>query len=144
MPSVQVLARELKELLVLDWEQITTEPKKWVPLPRTPSVANILEELLESKQKHTVDQKRKWAEVVGALLTYFDKALPKLLLYPTERDQFENHKGAPSAVYGAEHLLRLFTKLPTLLVKTDLGPAEVTQLQAKLGQVLESKSAYCL
>jgi mortality factor 4-like protein 1 len=45
------------------------------------------------------------------LRCYFDKALPAMLLYKKERDQYtEEVKGdvSPSTVYGAEHLLRLF------------------------------------
>jgi hypothetical protein len=52
-----------------------------------------------------------YAEVLKGLRCYFDKALPAMLLYKKERDQYtEEVKGdvSPSTVYGAEHLLRLF------------------------------------
>ena len=44
------LTQTLKRLLVEDWENITQEPRKWVPLPRTPSVEQILTEFLDSKR----------------------------------------------------------------------------------------------
>lgn len=50
-------------------------------------------------------------EIVKGLRCYFDKALPIMLLYKSEREQYEDSMGAdvsPSSVYGAEHLLRLF------------------------------------
>ena len=43
--------------------------------------------------------------------SFFDKALPAMLLYKSERQQFEQATvdgTSPSSVYGAEHLLRLF------------------------------------
>jgi mortality factor 4-like protein 1 len=42
---------------------------------------------------------------------YFDKALPVMLLYKSERHQYADairDNVSPSMVYGAEHLLRLF------------------------------------
>lgn len=50
---------------------------------------------------------------MDGLRSYFDKALPAMLLYSQERDQFndvipEESEISPSNIYGAEHLLRLF------------------------------------
>jgi mortality factor 4-like protein 1 len=42
----------------------------------------------------------------------------------------------PSAVYGAEHLLRLFVKLPELLPLRDMDAAAAKAVQAKLAEVL--------
>ncbi|KAG6786482.1 hypothetical protein POTOM_008086 [Populus tomentosa] len=45
------------------------------------------------------------------LCFYFDKALPVMLLYKSERQQYADAIAddvSPSMVYGAEHLLRLF------------------------------------
>ncbi|KAJ6954903.1 hypothetical protein NC652_006370 [Populus alba x Populus x berolinensis] len=45
------------------------------------------------------------------LCFYFDKALPVMLLYKSERQQYADAIAddvSPSVVYGAEHLLRLF------------------------------------
>lgn len=51
-------------------------------------------------------------EILKGLCCYFDKALPALLLYQNERKQYQEAcpgGTAPCAVYGAEHLLRLFS-----------------------------------
>lgn len=137
------LPRELKNIMVADWNQIVNEPRHWVPLPRTPTITRIFEAFLATKREQRRDQLGKWEELIEALRTYFDTALPKILLYRQEREQYECHKPLedansplPSALYGAEHLLRLLTRLPTLLAHTDLNPEEVPQIQAKLGDFL--------
>ncbi|KAJ3622610.1 hypothetical protein Zmor_004457 [Zophobas morio] len=84
-----------------------------VPLPRTPNVAQILDEYLNSKAKLSDSSDGVVAEVVEGLRTYFDQALGMLLLYRLERaeytDQLNQQPDQPmSSVYGAEHLLRLF------------------------------------
>lgn len=136
------LPRELKEQLVSDWEQITLEPRKWVPVPRRPCVRELVGEFVETRARG--EHQRRWREFGNALLTYFDKALPKILLYRYEREQFEELKrrykpgtdidvvAEPSKLFGAEHLLRLFAKLPELLVKTNLSPQELMHTKAKL------------
>lgn len=51
------------------------------------------------------------AEIMKGLRCYFDKALPAMLLYKSERQQYTyaiRDDVSPSMVYGAEHLLRLF------------------------------------
>lgn len=51
------------------------------------------------------------------LSCYFDKALPVILLYNNEREQYQEacpNNILPSAIYGAEHLLRLFGMLISL------------------------------
>jgi mortality factor 4-like protein 1 len=48
------------------------------------------------------------------LCCYFDKALPTMLLYNNERQQYQEacpNDIVPSDIYGAEHLLRLFGML---------------------------------
>lgn len=51
------------------------------------------------------------AEILKGLRYYFDKALSCILLYKTERQQYNeaiSDRVSPSSIYGAEHLLRLF------------------------------------
>lgn len=65
---------------------------------------------------------------------YFDKALPLILLYRQEREQYDRLRASagkdfvPSEVYGAEHLLRLFVRLPHLLAQTAMSQQEVSQV----------------
>ena len=51
------------------------------------------------------------------------------------RDKYPNKK--MSEIYGAEHLLRLFVRLPYLLAQTTLDESEMTHIQAKLGEFLK-------
>lgn len=56
-------------------------------------------------------------EIVDGLRCYFDKALPAMLLYKEERQQYKEvvaDNVSPSGVYGAEHLLRLFGMLKSI------------------------------
>lgn len=53
-------------------------------------------------------------EILKGLRSYFDKALPVILLYKKERQQYHDvvlDNISPSTIYGAEHLLRLFGML---------------------------------
>jgi mortality factor 4-like protein 1 len=50
-------------------------------------------------------------EILKGLRCYFNQALPAMLLYKSERQQYKesiSDDAPPSTVYGAEHLLRLF------------------------------------
>jgi mortality factor 4-like protein 1 len=126
------LPRELIDVLVTDWKQVTRAPRHWVPLPCVPSCADILAAFAATKIGPGAAA---WSDLIGGLRAYFDVALPKLLLYRQEREQYDRFvqgHSAPSAVYGAEHLLRLLSQLPNLLMYTDLEPGELSRLQAKL------------
>lgn len=103
----------LKAHLVDDWENVTKN-QQLVPLPRDPTVAQILD-----KYRASVPKKRPGSaeadifdEIVAGLKLYFDKSLGTILLYRFERQQYleirkEHPSKEPSEVYGAEHLLRL-------------------------------------
>eukprot|EP00937_MAST-01D_sp_MAST-1D-sp2_P000529 g529.t1 len=132
----------LKKQLVDDWEAVTREPRHLVPLPRSPSVAQVLAEFVEAKRKSVPNAVQNFQEVCDGIKLYFDRALGTILLYRSEREQYdawraEQPEADASAHYGAEHLLRLFVRLPYLLAQTDLDEGEMQQLQAKLGDVLK-------
>ena len=184
-------------------QNITQEPRKWVPLPRNPNVVQIIDEFLQVKRdgqgaarakpktagghadggsttaldaedaaadgdanagraggddgadsgearagEALSDRLERWQQLLDALRTYFDKALPLMLLYRHEREQYErlvasrcDASGAefsPATAYGAEHLLRLFTKLPAILgASSNISPPQANQLQIKLGDFLK-------
>ena len=69
-------------------------------------------------------------QVCDGVRSYFNQALSAILLYKYERRQHRDLKEsedgkdgeggkplAPADIYGAEHLLRLFVKLPELLAQ---------------------------
>ena len=106
----------LKAYLVDDWENVTKN-QQLVPLPRDPTVSQILE-----KYRASVPKKRAGSaeadifdEIIAGLKLYFDKSLGTILLYRFERQQYleikkEHPNKEPSDIYGAEHLLRLCGK----------------------------------
>ncbi|RCV06013.1 hypothetical protein SEVIR_1G127600v4 [Setaria viridis] len=129
----------LKKQLVDDWENVT-QLGKLVKLPRSPTVDDILKRYLEHRAKKDNKINDSYAEVLKGLRCYFDKALPAMLLYKKERDQYtEEVKGdvSPSTVYGAEHLLRLFVKLPELLAFVNMEEDALNKLQQKLLDILK-------
>ncbi|KAF6259217.1 MRG-domain-containing protein [Scenedesmus sp. NREL 46B-D3] len=106
--DVELPAALQKQLL--DQYDAMHDEGRTVALPRRPNVAQILQGYVQ--------------------YVYFDKALYQCLLYRPERQQAQQALGAgqaPSVVYGAEHLLRLFVKLPELLPPTG-APEEQLQL----------------
>lgn len=129
---------QLKKQLITDWENITRE-QMLVPLPREPSVSAILDAFLESKQWKGAQLEQTKA-VCDGLRQYFNRALGLVLLYRFERPQYEQvveKKQDVCDVYGAEHLLRLFIKLPSLLVHTALEKQELAVLQGKFSDFLK-------
>lgn len=67
-------------------------------------------------------------QLADSLRDYFDKALPRLLLYDAERPAAAAAAAAgvaPGAVWGARHLLRLVYALPSLLPRLPKGAGAV-------------------
>jgi mortality factor 4-like protein 1 len=121
-----------------EWERITQEPKRLVPLPREYTAGDAIDAFLDSKkQRFNSAQMARFRELCDALKLYFDKALPLLLLYQQEQPQYaalqKKHPGkSPCELYGVEHLLRLFVKLPSLLAQTAMTAVEITQVQVSV------------
>ncbi|XP_019194919.1 PREDICTED: protein MRG1-like isoform X2 [Ipomoea nil] len=124
----------LKKQLVDDWEFITQQ-NMLVKLPRSPSVDDILTNYLEHCSKKDGMMAESVGEILNGIRSYFDKSLPVILLYKKERQQYHDTVSdnvSPSSVYGAEHLLRLFVKLPELLACVKIEEETLTSLQQKL------------
>ncbi|XP_028806955.1 protein MRG1 isoform X2 [Neltuma alba] len=129
----------LKKQLVDDCEFIT-HLGKLVKLPRTPNVNDIVKKYLDYRSKKDGTIADSVGEIFKGLCCYFDKALPAMLLYKNERKQYQEacpDDIIPSTVYGAEHLLRLFVKLPELLFHANIEMETMMQLQAKLVDFLK-------
>uniref|UniRef100_M4EUV6 Uncharacterized protein n=1 Tax=Brassica campestris TaxID=3711 RepID=M4EUV6_BRACM len=112
---------------------------KLVELPRSPNVDDILKKYTDSKMKKDGRVSNSVEEILKGLRCYFDNALPVMLLYNNERKQYEeNISGdvSPSTVYGAEHLLRLFVKLPELLIRVKMAEETLKELQDEFVDIL--------
>ncbi|KAI0086752.1 MRG-domain-containing protein [Irpex rosettiformis] len=132
----------LKVLLVDDWEAVTKN-NQLVPLPRSPNVVEILKEfeqhVLNDQNTTLRDPKIVLPTVIAGLQTYFDRALGANLLYRFERPQFAEirrqyvtgqtvivgQEKDMSAVYGAEHLLRMLVSMPAMVATSTMDPESV-------------------
>ena len=130
----------LKHQLVDEWELIVQEPRRLLKLPKIPNVVAVLEEFLAMKKKKVdEDTYHNYKELFSGLRIYFDKALPKVLLYRQEREQWEVAKQLhphASQVYGAEHLIRLFVRLPKLMEIVYLSQTELNHVMTKFTELL--------
>lgn len=139
------LPPELRQVLIADWERCTKGNLR--PLHHRPTVADIVAGYVAAAKKpgtkkdtaHDIDE-----ELAEGLITFFDKGLPQMLLYASERQQYDDLIAqqaqaadnpapiVPSTLYGGEHLLRLLTKLPMLLPVTNLPAENYNTLQIRL------------
>ncbi|KAL0017478.1 hypothetical protein SO802_004547 [Lithocarpus litseifolius] len=129
----------LKKQLVDDCDSIT-HLGKLVKLPRAPNVDEILKKYLGYRMKKDNSIADSVGEILKGLRCYFDKALPAILLYKSERWQYKEAISvdvSPSTVYGAEHLLRLFVKLPELLYYANIEEETLMELQQELVEFLK-------
>jgi len=135
----------LKLQLVDDWENITKD-KKLVPLPRKPTVVEILSEYKKASAELKKDEKNREIDLISEMLDgiqlYFDRALGNILLYHFERQQYieiesKNEEKKMSEIYGAEHLLRLFVQFPFLLEETNLDQDSLTIIQQYMVEFLK-------
>ncbi|SAM04882.1 hypothetical protein [Absidia glauca] len=144
-PEIQLeIPEPLKCQLVDDWENITKN-QQLVPLPREPTITQILAQYkqykLEKKSGKTwnpdlID------EVSQGLCMYFNKALGTMLLYQFERQQYsdlrrKHHNKDMTDIYGVEHLLRLYVQLPTLIAHTAMDETTISVLTDHLGDILK-------
>ncbi|XP_019437921.1 PREDICTED: protein MRG2-like isoform X2 [Lupinus angustifolius] len=121
----------LKKQLVDDCEFIT-HFGKLVKLPRTPNVNDILQRYLDQRLKKHGSVADSIEEIMKGLGSYFDKALPVILLYKHERNQYQEacpSNTTASSVYGAEHFLRLLVKLPELMSNAGIEKETMTEIQ---------------
>lgn len=135
------LSTQIRRQLVDDYSCIVKEGKL-LKLPRKPNVADMLDSWLASRGSVDSSANDATAEVASGLRAYFDRALPVMLLYKQERKQYEEtipegSKTSPSEVYGPEHVLRLFTKMPELLGFVTMEEEAMQHLLQKLNDFLK-------
>ena len=135
------LSASLKRELLTGWERITREGKLLqLPKEKDVTVAEVLKKYKDDAVAKAKNQEQESlaVECAEGLQAYFDAALRSNLLYTEEREQADAvlKSSTPSAVYGAEHLLRLFVKLPELLPVADMDANAAKVVQVKLTEVL--------
>jgi len=130
------IPKTLKDILVAEQAFVCKE-HKLLTLPRNPNVTQVLEEFASSQRSATEETK----QLVSSLSNYFKLALSPCLLYEFEAGQFKDVKKEYSdrtvcEIYGAEHLLRLFAKLPLFLQYNSWSVREKAAVRGRLGDVL--------
>lgn len=130
------IPKTLKDILVAEQVFICKE-HKLLSLPRSPNVTQLLEEFSSSHRTATEETKL----LVAGLSSYFKQALSPCLLYEFEAQQFKDIKKEHSdrsvcEIYGGEHLLRLFAKLPLFLQFNSWSVREKASIRGRLQDVL--------
>jgi len=136
----------LKTHLVDEWSLITKDCKRLLVLPKESSITvrGLVEDFLESKA-HKLGESdpviNEYKELLAGLLTQFDKALPTILLYRQERDQYDalikKFEKSTIDIYGAEHLIRFFMRLPKLLTGLVIPQGDAAKIIAKFVEFLK-------
>lgn len=138
------IPNDLKRHMVDEWMIITQEkPGRLLKLPKPANrtVNALLKHYMEDrKQKLDESQMRNIKELVAALPPFFDRMLPSVLLYRQERAQYDAlmqtfPQGKPSEIYGGEHFVRLYVRLPRFM--SNLFGPQVHAVHAHLVDLLK-------
>ncbi|KAI8878313.1 MRG-domain-containing protein [Backusella circina FSU 941] len=144
LPEIKLdIPNSLKSQLVDDWENITKN-QQLVTLPRDTNIKHVLALYKKFKKENKGNKELKEElreEVLHGLYNYFNKTLGTLLLYRFERHQYANiRRQYPDKelveLYGAEHLLRLFVQIPSLIAHTNMDSEAVHTLVSYLTDIL--------
>ena len=131
----------LVQFVMSDCEFVTRE-RRLVPLPRAPSVSSILKAFLRLVEAVEDDPR---IAIVDGVRLLFNAALPVHLLYRFERLQHVELRQRLDAaadtrdladVYGAEHLLRLLVRIPSVIAHSQYTQDELPLLLATLADLV--------
>lgn len=144
----------LKVLLVDDWEAITKN-SQLVSVPRNPTVVDILQEFKDhvlglGKGTTLREPELVLPTIISGLQVYFDRSLGANLLYRFERPQYaeirKQYVTGPkvqvgqekdmSAIYGAEHLLRMLVSLPQMVASSTMDTESVGLVRDYVNELL--------
>ncbi|KAG2126031.1 MRG-domain-containing protein [Suillus clintonianus] len=144
----------LKVLLVDDWEAITKN-SQLVTVPRSPTVVEILQEFKDyviglGKSTTLREPELVLPTIISGLQVYFDRSLGANLLYRFERPQYaeirKQYVTGPkvqvgqekdmSAIYGAEHLLRMLVSLPQMVASSTMDAESVGLVRDYVNELL--------
>ncbi|KAG7097035.1 hypothetical protein E1B28_004428 [Marasmius oreades] len=143
----------LKVFLVDDWESVTKN-NQLLTLPRSPTVEELLKQFEEhvksSKPPNLRDPDLLANTVVAGLQIYFDRSCGMSLLYRFERPQYASvrkqyitgqtvkygEEKEMSAVYGAEHLLRMLVSLPQMIANSAMDLESIGLVRDYVNELL--------
>ena len=134
----------LKQFLVDEWGLITGDSKRLITLPRTITATMLVNEYLEHMEsKLDKLQFSLYKDQFEGLLVYFNRSLPFLLLYRHEREQYDCLVATlgldlnPADIYGGEHLIRLFVRMPRLLTGVIIPTTDMNDILSKYRDFIE-------
>ncbi|SAM06424.1 hypothetical protein [Absidia glauca] len=122
------MPKSLKDLLIEDWENITKDGQL-VALPSKVTVTDILDRYMQEYEKLNGNDEM-LEQTIQGLKLYFNHSLGTMLLYRSERNQYQELLSYGKEwvdLYGAEHLLRLFVELPVMIHQTNVD-IETTEI----------------
>jgi mortality factor 4-like protein 1 len=136
----------VRKRLLDDGTMINTE-KTVVPLPKKPNVHEILTAFFQEATSIKEDPTNPLDITVNDFTRMFNIYIGLALLYRYERPQYEQifnqrPKVPMAAVYGAEHLLRLCAKLPSLIVKFNENTALIPVVLELMMFLKDNMTAY--
>ncbi len=128
---------QLRELLVLDMDNIQADHKLVIYEDNMSLI-----DMVNAYKATIVDEHLYISEFLDGLVSYFDSALPKQLLYLFERPQLhifikKNPGFRPSKFYGLQHFLRLVTILPSLIPFSKLSEGLLEEFKQFVEDFLE-------
>ncbi|KAJ9623614.1 Esa1p-associated factor [Taxawa tesnikishii (nom. ined.)] len=151
-PAIKIhIPDTIKSYLVDDWEKVTKE-QRFVSLPSKTPVNMFLDDYAAyegAKRRSGSAEADILEEVIAGVKEYFNKSLSRILLYKSERPQFQDihtqlEKGhgelagkQVSDVYGVEHLCRLFVSMPDLIAHTNMDVQSVNRLREELMRMIQ-------
>ncbi|CAG2180684.1 unnamed protein product, partial [Oppiella nova] len=141
----------LKPCLVDDWDLIT-RLKMLYDLPAKTSVETILDDYMRQKVAESggASEESVILEVIAGIKGFFNAMIGSQLLYKFERIQYQellvHHKDTNtgiqmSAIYGAIHLLRLFTRINNFLAFIPLNEPMVELMSKHIHDLLHYLSS---
>ncbi|KAI8337950.1 MRG domain-containing protein [Chlamydoabsidia padenii] len=127
----------LKDILIEDYENITKDDQL-VVLPAKVTVTDILNRYLQEYEKVNGNDEM-LEQTIQGLKLYFNHTLGTMLLYRSERNQyqqFESYGKEWVDIYGGEHLLRLFVELPMMISQTNVDIETMEILKSTFMDIL--------
>ncbi|GFQ65653.1 mortality factor 4-like protein 1 [Trichonephila clavata] len=129
------IPEELKVYLAVDWIFINHEGKL-VQLPAHTPVDTIIADYIKQRlsvKGMTPNKETVIIETTNGIREYFNTMLGNLLLYNPEKSQYvellaENPDMIPSQIYGAIHLLRLFTQIGAAMAYTQMDEDSIPKI----------------
>ncbi|XP_040564639.1 mortality factor 4-like protein 1 isoform X1 [Lepeophtheirus salmonis] len=135
------IPEELRYVLVNDWDLITVK-KNLFSLPAKYSIATLIKDYLENKNVYQGRNYYIVTEVMKGILDTFNRLIGKELLYKVECKQYKELRiGSQESytdIYGTAHLLRLLSKIDTVLNLTKIEvDSDVSLIESIIGDFLK-------